>query len=89
MLNLRTVADGNAYWPIPPRAGLLAEGAQAAGVESGFFYPPLAVNFGDPGTPVTNPFGVEQSGCRHCGKCSVGCNHGAKNSLDKNYLPLA
>ena len=28
-------------------------------------------------------------GCRLCGECDIGCNDGAKNSLDYNYLTLA
>ncbi|MDW8334967.1 MAG: GMC oxidoreductase, partial [Bacteroidia bacterium] len=31
----------------------------------------------------------ERTGCLHCGACMLGCRHGAKNSLDKNYLWLA
>ena len=27
--------------------------------------------------------------CRLCGECDIGCNDGAKNSLDYNYLTLA
>src|SRR5690606_36834779 len=28
-------------------------------------------------------------GCNLCGRCITGCAHGAKNSLDRNYLYLA
>lgn len=48
--------------------------------------PPLAVNFEEKGI---NKFGAYQSPCISCGNCCSGCNIGAKNSLDKNYLPLA
>jgi cholesterol oxidase len=37
----------------------------------------------------TNGQGMRQQGCVQCGDCTTGCNVGAKNSLDQNYLPLA
>jgi len=36
-----------------------------------------------------NDQGVVQSPCTFCGDCVTGCNVGAKNTLDVNYLPLA
>ena len=33
--------------------------------------------------------GPERTGCIRCGACMTGCRHGAKNTLDKNYLYLA
>jgi cholesterol oxidase len=36
-----------------------------------------------------NGQGMRQQGCVQCGDCVTGCNVGAKNSLDMNYLPLA
>jgi cholesterol oxidase len=45
----------------------------------------VGVNFGQ-GPP---PPGAPSSPCRHCGACMVGCRHGAKNTLDRNYLWLA
>ncbi|WP_234996116.1 GMC family oxidoreductase [Pseudobacteriovorax antillogorgiicola] len=48
--------------------------------------PPLAINFDG---SCYNKFGVKQSPCISCGNCCSGCNYGAKNSLDKNYLPMA
>jgi len=52
-----------------------------------------AIYFG-PGTtenpdPFFNGAGPSRKGCIHCSKCATGCAHGAKNSLDKNYLHLA
>lgn len=54
-----------------------------------FKRPPLAVTFGQPGQAVTNPQGVEQKACVHCGNCVTGCNHWAKNTLSMNYLAEA
>ncbi len=45
----------------------------------------LAVHFKD----QTNPQGVAQKACKHCGDCITGCNHWAKNTLTMNYLPEA
>ena len=33
--------------------------------------------------------GPERAGCIRCGSCMVGCRHGAKNTLVKNYLWFA
>jgi cholesterol oxidase len=53
----------------------------------------VAVYFGEPGETAADPYfkgsGPERSGCAHCGSCMTGCRHGAKNTLDKNYLYLA
>lgn len=36
-----------------------------------------------------NEAGVQLAGCRLCGDCATGCNHGAKDSLDLNQLARA
>jgi cholesterol oxidase len=42
---------------------------------------------------VPDPFfggeGPDRTGCQLCGRCMVGCPHGSKNTLVKNYLYLA
>jgi cholesterol oxidase len=57
--------------------------------------PPLAVAFGNPGAPPVpgqriandaNLHGVERFTCRLVGECNIGCNLGAKETLDLNYL---
>jgi cholesterol oxidase len=57
---------------------------------------PLAVTFANagaapvPGDPITgappNLHGRSRSTCRLCGECDIGCNYGAKNTLDFTYL---
>ena len=47
---------------------------------------PLYVTFQD--TP-SNHVGVPQPKCTGCGNCCGGCNVGAKNTLNLNYLPDA
>jgi cholesterol oxidase len=63
-----------------------------------WFLPPLAVTFdpGDgrpvPGEPIRgeeNLHGRTRLTCLLCGECNIGCNYGAKNTLDYNYLSLA
>jgi len=53
----------------------------------------VAVYFGEPGKTSADPYfdgaGPERTGCTQCGGCMVGCRHGAKNTLDKNYLYFA
>ncbi|HEX9108936.1 MAG TPA: NAD(P)-binding protein, partial [Longimicrobiales bacterium] len=53
----------------------------------------VAVYFGKPGVTVPDPYfggeGPARTGCILCGGCMTGCRHGAKNTLDRNYLYLA
>lgn len=53
----------------------------------------VGVWFGQPGVTVADPYfggaGPARTGCIQCGACMTGCKHGAKNTLDKNYLYLA
>jgi len=67
--------------------------ANQMGVESSFGPTPMGIYFGTPEVLKTDPFfngqGPSRTGCHLCGECLTGCPHGAKNSLDKNYLYLA
>ena len=72
----------------------LLEFAKSLGKEDSFRHTNVAVLFGDkPGQAVGDPFfggeGPERATCTYCGGCMVGCRHGAKNTLDKNYLWFA
>ena len=53
----------------------------------------VGVFLGEPGKTVADPFfggeGPDRTGCLRCGRCMVGCPHGAKNTLVKNYLWFA
>ncbi|MDX1523483.1 MAG: GMC oxidoreductase, partial [Anaerolineae bacterium] len=72
---------------------LLQAAAQAQGYGDSFYATEVGIYFGKPGVTVPDPYfggsGPERTGCILCGGCMVGCRHGAKNTLDKNYLYLA
>ncbi len=70
----------------PPVPKLLAQqkSAEAFGGDT-FSRVPINVTFKD----GVNPAGVEQSACNLCGDCVTGCNYGAKNTVNVNYLPDA
>jgi cholesterol oxidase len=63
------------------------------GVADTFHRADVGVFFGEPGVEVPDPYfgglGPPRTGCTACGGCMVGCRHGAKGSLDRNYLWLA
>ncbi len=84
------VTDNPKLWPADHA---LREIAVELGQESSFKPTPVGVFFGEPGKTVADPYfdgqGPERAGCIHCGGCMVGCQHNAKNTLDKNYLYFA
>jgi cholesterol oxidase len=88
MLDICPVAE-NQPNGLPPKTALMEKVAADLGRSGQFFHPNLAVDFGDPARPRRNKFGVEQTGCCHCGECDIGCNTHAKNTLDLNYLAVA
>ncbi|MGW6565937.1 GMC oxidoreductase [Streptomyces sp. NPDC054975] len=78
--------------------------AQAMGIGDTFHMAPVGVFFGDgqdaegavkakPGEEVADPYfggaGPSRRACTECGECMTGCRHGAKNTLNENYLHLA
>lgn len=78
---------------LSPADELLRELAAERGTPEGFEKPYVGVFMGSPGKRVPDPYfggeGPDRTGCTRCGSCMTGCRHGAKNSLDKNYLYLA
>lgn len=76
-----------------PADQLLRELGEELGVGDTYKKTPVGVYFGEQGKTVEDPFfggeGPDRTGCKLCGRCMVGCPHGAKNTLVKNYLYLA
>ncbi len=79
-----------------PADQLLRELGEELGVGDTYKRTPVGVFFGaedGAGKTVPDPFfggeGPDRTGCQLCGRCMVGCPHGAKNTLVKNYLYLA
>jgi cholesterol oxidase len=76
-----------------PAADLLREFGEQLGVGDTYSRTRVGVFLGEPGKTVADPYfdgeGPPRTGCMRCGRCMVGCPHGAKNTLVKNYLWLA
>jgi cholesterol oxidase len=79
-----------------PADQLLRELGEELGVGETYQRTPVGIFFGkegESGKTVPDPFfggeGPDRTGCRLCGRCMVGCPHGAKNTLVKNYLYFA
>jgi cholesterol oxidase len=75
-----------------PKTRALLEAARTAGLRAEL--PPLAVAFGKrPGEPFddgsANLHGAPRETCRLYGACDVGCQYGAKQTVDFTYLSAA
>src|SRR5512132_1815647 len=78
---------------LTPPDEVLRDLARDLGRPESFESTDVAVYFGDPTKPAPDPYfageGPARIGCSRCGGCMIGCSHGAKNTLDRNYLYLA
>jgi cholesterol oxidase len=78
---------------LTPADHILKEIAEERGRGHTFRPADVGVFFGEAGKTVGDPFfggqGPDRAGCTLCGGCMVGCRHGAKNTLVKNYLHFA
>lgn len=77
-----------------PRMAMLSRAATAIGAGARYRPLPLAVAFDDTvcdtgGEPWRDPAMYKPDTCVHCGNCVVGCESGAKHTLDRNYLAEA
>ncbi len=76
-----------------PADELLRELGEHLGVGKTYRRAEVAVFLGEPGVTVPDPYfggeGPDRTGCLRCGRCMVGCPHGAKSTLVKNYLWFA
>ncbi|HEX6595529.1 MAG TPA: GMC family oxidoreductase [Acidimicrobiales bacterium] len=82
-----------------PKTAAMKDAAATLGLE--WALPPLAVSFSpSPGAPPAigeaietpeygNIHGKLRTTCQLTGECDVGCNYGAKNTLDHNYISAA
>lgn len=72
---------------------MLEDVAKDMGRGDTFHRATVGVYFGKPGVTAPDPFfggeGPARTGCILCGGCMVGCRHGAKNTLEENYLWFA
>ena len=97
MLGVQRYPLDHAPYDRTPKTLAFKAAAEERGMD--WFLPPLAVTFANPGEdpvpgePITeerpNLHGRTRQTCRLVGECDVGCNYGAKNTLDYTYLTAA
>ncbi len=92
---------GATRYPYPDTTKTLAMEEAAHNLGLDVQRPPLAITFAAPpgATPAArtqiptpdygNIHGATRLTCRLCGECDLGCNDGAKNTLDHTYLSAA
>lgn len=86
MFNLSPILAGASG--LPPKSEKMKEAAKDLNRRAQFFFPNLAVNFGQPRDLFQGTINAPDN-CNYCGECVIGCNDHAKNTLDLNYLQLA
>jgi cholesterol oxidase len=98
-LRVQTVPDAADI----PKQDALRDAARQIGMGEAYHKAPLAVRFVgrdgsfNPGEPLESDDyasifgdrGFARRTCRLCGECDVGCNDGAKNTLDHTYVSAA
>lgn len=89
MLEVTPAGDDPRTGGPPPRTTLIEQLMKHSDRPDATVRPNLAVTFGDPDAWRPNRHGVPRRGCAFVGECVLGCNHGAKNSLDATYLAVA
>jgi cholesterol oxidase len=97
MMGIQRYPFDTAPYSATPKTEAFREAAGALGLD--WRLPPLAVSFASPGQPPVpgqplteehqNLHGKPRVTCRLCGECDIGCNDGAKNTLDYTYLSRA
>ena len=97
MMGLQRFPFDHEPYASTPKTNAFKEAAEANGLE--WFLPQLAVTFANEGRPpvpgeaiveeIPNLHGRTRTTCQMVGECDVGCNYGAKNTLDYNYLTHA
>jgi cholesterol oxidase len=98
MLNAQRYPYGEPPYDTTPKTRAFEAAAKESGLD--WFLPKLAVTFAPepgaapvPGEPIREPrpniHGRTRETCRLVGECDVGCNYGAKNTLDYTYLTAA
>jgi cholesterol oxidase len=97
MIGFQTYPVDHEPYASTPKTVAFKEAADKLGLDH--FHPDLAVTFANQGRPpvpgeaiveeLPNLHGRTRTTCQLCGECDVGCNYGAKNTLDYNYLTHA
>lgn len=89
MLGVGPVADDPRTGRPPARTSIMEHLVDDMGIAPGTVRPNVAVTFGETERWRPNRHGAARRGCAFVGECVLGCNHGAKNTLDVTYLHAA